>query len=232
MSLGASKLVTKGNEAMGITTFMRPISMNGDIYCAIFIAKTGAPMSLLDDDSFDDYLDYHKAQGLRIKRHRLCNISIPLCEKLLREFIIQRLYKKSVCIVVDEMTKYGTSFTNFLLCCPLTKEGEIIPGLFFWDSRVLDNGKAESIGEALADIADELLNNGIEVNSYVSDNCNTMKKSEDYAVTKNGRKLQRKSCCSHVPNNIFKEFLAIEPIKSIWGNVYLLFNVLFIAVHC
>ena len=213
MSLGASKLVTKGNEAMGITTFMRPISMNGDIYCAIFIAKTGAPMSLLDDDSFDDYLDYHKAQGLRIKRHRLCNISIPLCEKLLREFIIQRLYKKSVCIVVDEMTKYGTSFTNFLLCCPLTKEGEIIPGLFFWDSRVLDNGKAESIGEALADIADELLNNGIEVNSY-------------------GRKLQRKSFCSHVLNNIFKEFLAIEPIKSIWGNVYLLFNVLFIAVHC
>ena len=125
-----------------------------------------------------------------------------------------------MCLVVDEMASFGIAYYNFIICCRLSRESnKSQQGVFLWDSRVLNSSTAESIGKEIGNVADELMEYGIDVDSYVSDNCNAMKKSEVFAVTKDGKQLKRQSCGSHALNNIFKDLLSFGQIKGLWNIV-------------
>ncbi len=189
---------------------------------ALFIAENNLPISSVDSKSFDRLLSAFKGRGTRYHRNHIATVSIPKCERRMREFIISHLKGSNVCVVIDEMTKFGTTYCNFLLCARV--EMSIDPeknAVFFWDSRILDDSTSLTIGQAIGRIADELEAYGITVASFASDNCNSMKKAEDYALCSSGRKIRRVPCGSHALNNILKELLEMEPLKSIWGRVLL-----------
>ena len=223
VSLTGSRLLSRGDPGINktlITSCIPTATIDLDISYALFIAETGLPLTVLNATSFHRLLNDLKAQKTRLRRHRVGSTSIPKCVRRMRQYIMERLRGQTVCLVVDEMASFGIAYYNFIVCCRISKErGRDQPGVFFWDSRVLKSITAESIGTTIASVADELMEHGIEVDSYVSDNCNSMKKSEVYAVTSNGKQLKRRSCGSHALNNIFKDFLSLSQIKDVWENV-------------
>lgn len=222
ITLAGSRLISIGVHDVnddGIRSYFSPPPIDYDIYDALWIACSNMPYNVVDNFMTEIYFNIRKLQGPRNNQYHIRNISVPKCVRRMREYITQHLKGGVASLIVDEMTSFGISYHNFLICCPLPIGDEVIPGTFFWDSRELDDNKAESIGKAISEVADELSEFEIEVNSYVSDNCNTMKKSEEFAVTRAGKRLQRKSCCSHALNNVFKDMLSLECIKELWDNV-------------
>ena len=206
-SLIGSRLSVCGEQGLTrslITSFLHTASVDLDISYALFVAESGAPLSILNSNGFNRLLNDLHADKERLKRHHVANISIPKCVRRMRHYLTELLKGQTVCLVVDEMASYGTAYYNFIMCCRLSKErGEDQPAIFFWDSRVLSSSTAESVGREIGSVADELMEHGIEVDSYVSDNCNAMKKTEVFAFTKDGKQLKRQSCGSHALNNVF-----------------------------
>ena len=94
-----------------------------------------------------------------------------------------------------------------------------VNAVFFWDTLLLRDGTASSIGSAVSSIVDSLEKEGIIVTYFASDNCNAMKKAEDCIITQSGRSIPRVSCGSHALNNVFKDIMKLEPLASLWENV-------------
>lgn len=204
-----------------ITSCIPTATVDLDISYALFIAETGSPLSILNSNGFHRLLNDLKAQKNRFRRHHVVNSSIPKCVNRMKKYLTERLRGQTVCLVVDEMASFGIAYYNFIVCCRVSRGREKNqPGIFLWDSRILNSSTAEAIGNEIGKVADELMEYGIVVDSYVSDNCNAMKKSEVFAVTKEGKQLKRQSCGSHALNNIFKDFLSFRQIKQLWDNVF------------
>ena len=174
----------------------------------------------MESTTFSSLLDAYQAKGKRFNRKHITTVSLPKCEKRMREYFISRLRGSSVCLVVDEMAKYSVSYFNFTLCGNILDHGCYKHFIVFWDSKILDNSTSSSIGKAISETTDELLSYGINVTSFASDNCNAMKKAEEYCVCSDGRKLKRVACGSHALNNIFKEVMEVGDMKDLWDNVY------------
>ena len=186
---------------------------------ALFVAENNIPLVAMESTTFSSLLDAYQAKGKRFNRKHITTVSLPKCEKRMREYFISRLRGSSVCLVVDEMAKYSVSYFNFTLCGNILDHGCYKHFIVFWDSKILDNSTSSSIGKAISETTDELLSYGINVTSFASDNCNAMKKAE-YCVCSDGRKLKRVACGSHALNNIFKEVMEVGDMKDLWDNVY------------
>lgn len=199
---------------------MRRIRPDLDIQVALFIAENNIALTALDSTSYSRLLDAYQAKGARFSRKHITDVSLPKCEKKMREYFVNHLRNSSVCLVVDEMTKYGVSYYNFTLCGTISVNHRDKYVVVFWDSKTLDDSTSSSIGKATAETADELLKEGIRVTSFASDNCNAMKKAEDYCICSDGRQLKRVACDSHALNNIFKEMMKLDPIRGIWDTVF------------
>lgn len=203
-----------------ITEFFHEPSFDSDIAYALFIAENNTPLSIVDSDSFQNLLIALSATGKKYHRTHISKTSIPKCYQKTKEFVLSKLKGKSVCLVIDEMTKFNTTYTNTLLCSKIiTKDKKEVNAVFFWDTLVLKDSTASSIGSAVSSIADSLEKEGIIVSSFASDNCNAMKKAEDYVTTLSGRSIPRVSCGSHALNNVFKDIMKMEPLASLWKNV-------------
>ena len=187
---------------------------------ALFVAENNIPLVAMESTTFSSLLDAYQAKGKRFNRKHITTVSLPKCEKRMREYFISRLRGSSVCLVVDEMAKYSVSYFNFTLCGIILDHGCYKHFIVFWDSKILDNSTSSSIGKAISETTDELLSYGINVTSFASDNCNAMKKAEVYCVCSDGRKLKRVACGSHALNNIFKEVMEVGDMKDLWDNVY------------
>ena len=183
------------------------------------MAENNIPMVAMESSSFSWLLDAYQAKGKRFSRKHITDVSLPKCEKKMREYYVNHLHNSSVCLVVDEMTKYGVSYYNSTLCGTISVNRRDKYVVVFWDSKTLNDSTSSSIGKAIAETADELLKEGINVTSFASDNCNAMKKAEDYCVCSDGRRLKRVACGSHTLNNIFKEMMTLEPMNGIWETV-------------
>ncbi len=205
---------------MTINDYFPASSFNVDIGYALLIADNNTPISIVDSDSFQDFLTGVSAGGKRYSRTHITKTSIPKCVKKMKEFMLSKLKGKSVCLVIDEMTKFNTSYTNVLLCSKIVlKDNKEINAVFFWDTLVLEDGSSASIGRAVSCIADDLEKEGIMVSSFASDNCSAMRKAEEFVVTQSGRKIPRVSCGSHALNNVFKDIMKEKPLDSLWKNV-------------
>ena len=187
---------------------------------ALFVAENNIPLVAMESTTFSSLLDAYQAKGKRFNRKHITTVSLPKCEKRMREYFISRLRGSSVCLVVDEMAKYSVSYFNFTLCGIILDHGCYKHFIVFWDSKILDNSTSSSIGKAISETTDEFLSYGINVTSFASDNCNAMKKAEEYCVCSDGRKLKRVACGSHALNNIFKEVMEVGDMKDLWDNVY------------
>ena len=146
---------------------------------ALFVAENNIPLVAMESTTFSSLLDAYQAKGKRFNRKHITTVSLPKCEKRMREYFISRLRGSSVCLVVDEMAKYSVSYFNFTLCGIILDHGCYKHFIVFWDSKILDNSTSSSIGKAISETTDELLSYGINVTSFAWDNCNAMKKAEE-----------------------------------------------------
>ena len=191
-----------------------------DIAYAEFVCGTNAAFSIVNSAAFQNLLTAHKARGHRYKRSHNTSVSIPKYYNMMKEFLIDRLKGKDVCLIVDEMAKYDNSFFNYTLSTVVKgSDNHHRPTVFFWESRVLRDSTAISIGASIVDVAEELSQKDIHVLSFCSDNCNTMKKTVDYTTMSDGRVIIRVGCGSHVLNNIIKDIMDFNCLASLWKKV-------------
>ena len=177
-------------------------------------------MSIVNNAAFQNLLNVHKAHGCRYKRSHITSVSLPKYYNRMKEFLVDRLKGKDVCLIVDEMTKYDNSFFNYTISTIVKgNDNRHTSAVFFWDSKVLRDSTAVSIGASIINVAEELQQRDIHVLSFCSDNCNTMKKTVDYTTMSDGRMIIRVGCGSHVLNNIIKDIMETDYLASLWDNV-------------
>lgn len=183
------------------------------------IANCCLPLSLPGNRHFQLGLQKLEAKATTVSRTVMMDKYLPRCAKMVADFVAKRIRGKTVCLVIDEMSKSGMSFVNLLLCTGDDGSLDMKNQVYFWDCTCLPSNNAISLGSFIANTIRDLEALDVTVNFYSSDNCRTMVAALEYAERKCGRELVRVPCASHVMNLIFKDLVNHDCIKNVWANV-------------
>ena len=130
-----------------------------------------------------------------------------------------------MCMIVDAMTRYDNSYSNFLVSCHSDK---LVRGIehhptpvFFSTTKVMDEGTSQHIGFTIGSVINELRENDIHVVSYPTHNSALIRNTQSFLQNTLLHPVQRVACASHVLNGILKDLLKLEPFHSVWTNVLL-----------
>ena len=100
----------------------------------------------------------------------LTTVLLPKTNKKVMDFVKSQLKDREVCMIVDAMTRYDKSYSNFLVSCHSDK---LVMGIehhptpvFFSTTKVLDEGTSQNIGFTIGSVINELRENDIHVMSY------------------------------------------------------------------
>ena len=177
------------------------------------------PLSLPGNRHFQLGLQKLEAKATVVSRTAMMDKYLPRCAKIVVDFVAQKIKCKTVCLIIDEMSKSGTSFVNLLLCTGDDGSMDMKNPVYFWDCTRLPSNNAVSLGSLIANTIKDLEALEMTVNSYSSDNCRTMVAALEYAEKKCGKKLVRVPCTSHVMNLILKDLVNHDCIKNVWASV-------------
>lgn len=151
-------------------------------------------------------------------RTTIVNKYLPICTRIVKDYVKQQLQNRTACLIIDEMSKSGKSFYNILLSTVDDSCGSGTNGIriYFWDCKRLISNESKSVGLLIANTIRSLEEINATVNSYASDNCPAMIHALQYAEAILNRHLDRVPCASHIVNLFFKDLLDQESIKKTW----------------
>ena len=184
----------------------------------MFIAKTDQSIRLIDSDDFYNLLTRFNSNWRSPSHTAVTNQYIPAVAIAIKQYVISRLRGHSVTLILDEMRNPCGSYINFIIA--VNKESSDDMEMYFWECMESSGSTARQIATKISEVADELENYDIICQSYATDNCHAMIKTEQYCTTKSGRNIVRVPCSSHILNNILKDFVEKNPdIKETWSLV-------------
>ena len=197
-----------------ITDYMDCFISKPENILSMMICCDNLPFSIVESKYFNKYVKRYNHNWETVSRKKLSSEIIPRTAMKIKDFVINQLYGKEVCLAVDECTKFQKSFYSFLIYPPSEK------GIVnFWDIVNSTATKSTDIANLFFMIISELKKYNIKVISYATDNCAVMKATERILQELCNYDICRISCGSHVFNGIFKELLSFDVVNMIWKNV-------------
>ena len=140
------------------------------------------PFSLVSNPFFKLLMNETGMENVCQSATTFRRVHLKRTNKKIMDFVKNQLSGREVCLIVDEMTRFDIHYYNFLLFCPSDKVTTGTEGrstaVFFWTTKTLCDGTAESIGTMIGMVICELQQEGINVSSYATDNCSVMRRSE------------------------------------------------------
>lgn len=183
----------------------------------LFIAKKDLALSTAGDEDYSELLRCLNPSWRSPNTTQFTTVFLPLVAKSVKEYIKKELKGRFVSIIVDEMTNNNNCYLNFVLA---TRGAKNISQLYFWDCKESCGRKALDIAQQILGEINHLEENGIHCNSYVTDNCNTMRSTEKLVNAETNETITRIPCSSHILNNILKDFIdKIDCLNSLWNHV-------------
>ena len=149
----------------------------------------------------------------------LTTVLLPKTNKKVMDFVKSQLKDREVCMIVDAMTRYDKSYSNFLVSCHSDK---LVRGIehhptpaFFSTMKVMDEGTSQHIGFTIGSVINELRENDIHVVSYPTHNSALIRNTQSFLQNTLLHPVQCVSCSFHVLNRILKDLLKLEPFHSV-----------------
>ena len=176
------------------------------------------PFTLPDDQFFKLLWKKSHAKMETASRTTIVSKYLPICTRIVKDYVKQQLKNKTACLIIDEMSKSGKSFYNILLSTvnDSCDAGTNSMRIYFWDCKRLESDDSSSVGLLIANTIHSLEAIDVTVNSYASDNCPAMKRALQYAEAKLNKHLDRVPCASHIANLFFRDLLDQDSIKKTW----------------
>lgn len=185
----------------------------------MMIVNCYLPLSFASNTHFRRFLNDTQAHITPLSRRTITEQYIPRIRTLVREFILNRLFTRTACLVIDGMTKNNKCFYNLLLSTLTNQTSEESTEVYFWDCQEMESQSAESIGTLIGNTILELEQLGVKVTSFASDNCPAMISAMKVATTVACKPLTRIPCGSHILNLLFKDLMEEEHIARVWNAV-------------
>ena len=201
------------------------MNVDNSVLATLMIINCNIPFRVVDDQYFRLFMNSTGSNWRPVSASTISTRYLKECAATVRDYIALRLRGKVACLIIDEMQKNDISFYNILLSVVNETNGNDGSGIeyYFWESKELKDGDAESIGFLIGSTIQEVRQYGIVVNCYSSDNCAVMQATQRVASAVSLTPLRRIPCASHALNNILKSLLMEDALKVIWNNV---------SVHC
>ena len=182
-------------------------------YLIMAVACNSLPFTIVNSKWFCEFLRLSKSKWERISDTTLRNTCLEKTVQVFRKFITSKLNGRTGCLIVDEMSKYNRSFYSFMI-----STSESSDRVYFWKLVESSASTGEEISSLIMKTIDEIEEYGVNIVSYATDNCPTMKATEKL-LRMSGRCLKRVPCGAHILNGVFKDFINSRGIKPIWDNV-------------
>jgi len=210
---------TKAKRKSTIDGKFKSLVRDKNISLTLFIVNTYQSFNMLSNTLFQRFVTRINPECKLLSKTKLTKTYIPLCSQLVKKAVEEELNKKTVCLIVDEMSKNGHSYFNILLSTVMKTGGRAKTCVFFWDSISIQSQTAQNIGRVIVDTIEKLKGKEIRVNAYVSDSCPSMQASKDVVNELENRHIVRIPCACHALNLVFKSIMEMEEILPFWENV-------------